>query len=243
MSRRRVLALLGGGTGVVVLGGYATYQVSESAAPGVRFVEKSIDGTGVSSKGKPGETAMSESGASASSAAGAPAGGKVLVVYASRAGSTGEVAEAIAEELGKAGASVDSRRVQDVRDLGAYRAVILGSAARMGKLLPEALSFVKLHQSELRDRPVAYFMAGTTMIEDTPEHRQTALGYLQPLREVKAPVGEPGLFAGKVDHTKLSFPWNFMLSFVKEGAMTDADHRNWDAIRGWAKGVAPAVLG
>jgi menaquinone-dependent protoporphyrinogen IX oxidase len=79
------------------------------------------------------------------------------------------------------------------------------------------------------------------MAEDTPENRATAAGYLAPLREVREPVGI-GLFGGKVDHNALSFPWNVMLSFVKEGAMSDSDHRDWSAIRTWAREIAPSLL-
>jgi sulfite reductase alpha subunit-like flavoprotein len=51
---------------------------------------------------------------------------KVLIVYASRAGSTGEVAKVIGQTLSDAGASVDVRSVSDENDLSNYKALIVG---------------------------------------------------------------------------------------------------------------------
>jgi len=57
---------------------------------------------------------------------------KILIAYTSRTGSTGEVAETIAQVLRREGVPVDVRRVQEVKDLTPYQAVLIGSAIRMG---------------------------------------------------------------------------------------------------------------
>lgn len=160
----------------------------------------------------------------------------ILVMYASQCGSTGEVAQAVGEELAAAGAKVNVCRVQDVKSLSGYRAVVLGSAARMGKLLPEAQKCVEKFRQDLQSRPVAYFTTGVTMIEDTPANRAQAEGYLAPLVQIKTPVSQ-GLFAGKVEHSKLELIWRVALSFVKEGQMAEADHRDWEKIRAWARSL------
>ena len=138
---------------------------------------------------------------------------KVLIVYASRAGSTGEVAKAIGQTLSEAGASVDVRSVADENDLGNYQAVIVGSAIRMGRWLPEAVDFVKKHRDELSRMPTAYFVVCSTMKDDTPDNRRKVLAYLDPVRKA-APNIEPvdiGLFAGVMDFSKLSFMDKSML--------------------------------
>ena len=53
---------------------------------------------------------------------------KILVVYASRAGSTAGVAEAIGKTLAESGVQVDVLPMKDVTDLAPYRAVVAGSA-------------------------------------------------------------------------------------------------------------------
>ncbi len=158
---------------------------------------------------------------------------KMLVAYATRTGTTGEVAEAIGEVLEENGAVVDVRNVKDVDDLASYRAVVLGSAIRAGNLMPEAVKFVKANQEALRQMPVAYFVVCATLQEDTEENRQTVAAYLDPLRELVEPV-EEGLFAGAIDSSKLSFPLRLILKVMKA---EDGDWRDWDVIRAWAADV------
>jgi menaquinone-dependent protoporphyrinogen oxidase len=53
---------------------------------------------------------------------------KVLVAYASKRGSTAEIAEAVAKTLGEAGLEVDCHESNDVSDVSPDDAVVLGSA-------------------------------------------------------------------------------------------------------------------
>ncbi len=165
---------------------------------------------------------------------------RLLIAYGSRCGSTGGVAEAIGQVLSKAGAGVDVRPVKDVNDLTPYRAVIVGSAIRMGKWLPEAVEFVKTHQDRLGRLPVAYFAACLTMKDDTAEVRRKAMGFLDPVRK-QFPRVKPldiGLFAGAVDYAKLSLAYGLIL---KVKGAPEGDFRNWEAIRTWAAGLRPAL--
>jgi len=162
---------------------------------------------------------------------------KVLIAYASKCGSTGEVAKAIGEELCAAGFAADVRRVQEVKDVSGYDAVVIGSAARMGKLLGAAPRFGQRHSASLASLPTAYFTVCLAMKDDTPENRQTASGYLAPLCQVREPVSK-GLFGGALDYAKLGPLFRF--AFSKAEGMEEGDYRDWDAIRGWAAEVADA---
>ena len=132
---------------------------------------------------------------------------KILVAYASKCGSTGEIAQVISEVINQAGLSVNVRRVQDIKDLSDYQALVLGSAARMGKLLPEAIKFAEKNCSQISQLPTVYFTAGAAMITD---RRQEASSYQDPLCQVREPFSK-GLFTGKVDHTKMEFPLNLIM--------------------------------
>jgi menaquinone-dependent protoporphyrinogen oxidase len=165
---------------------------------------------------------------------------KLLIAYGSRCGSTGGVAEAIGQVLCEAGVAVDVRLVKNGNDLSPYQAVIVGSAIRMGKWLPEVVEFVKTHQDTLSRVPVAYFTVCLTMKDDTVENRRKALAYLDPVRK-QFPQVKPvdiGLFAGAVDYRKLSFAYSLILKVM--GA-PEGDFRNWEAIRTWGAGRRPAL--
>jgi menaquinone-dependent protoporphyrinogen oxidase len=164
-------------------------------------------------------------------------GNKVLIAYASRCGSTGEVAEAIGRELCAAGTAVDVRQVKDVIDVSAYRAMIVGSAVYRFNLLPEAVEFVKANREALSQVPLAYFVVCGTLQEDTPEKREKAATFLTPLREMVQPVDE-GLFAGRIDYSRVSLLEQLIVRVLggKEG-----DWRDWDAIQAWATGLSATV--
>ena len=108
----------------------------------------------------------------------------ILVAYASRAGSTREVAEAIGQTLSEHGARAEVRSVTDITDLRPYRAVILGSAVHAGKWLPEAVKFVERYRTDLLRTPLVYFLVCGTLREDTPEHHRELAG-----RQVEQTLG------------------------------------------------------
>ncbi len=159
---------------------------------------------------------------------------RVLVTYATRAGSTTEVADAIAQTLREAGVAVDVQPVDDVRDIQQYTRIILGTAIRAGRILPEAFRFAQRFRAELQAVPVAYFVVCLTMKEDTPEHRQTVQDYLEPLITVKEPVSI-GLFAGAMQHDHMGFFARFFMTHTQLGKeLGEGDWRDWDAIHDWA---------
>ncbi len=166
----------------------------------------------------------------------------ILVAYGTKAGSTAEIAAFIADALREAGAAVEVMPVERVRSLTPYCAVILGTATRVGKPLKNVTDFVQKFSRELAPLPVAYFVVGITMSEDTPERRIQAEAVLEPLCNVKQPIAK-GLFAGKVDFKRLEQPWRFLMTHAREGAIAEGDWRDWNAIRAWVEQLEPALVG
>ena len=83
----------------------------------------------------------------------------VVVAYATRYGSTQEVAEAIAATLRERGLAVDIQPMRAVRTLDQYRAVVLGAPLYMFHWHKDARRFLSRHREALTQRPVAIFRA------------------------------------------------------------------------------------
>jgi len=170
---------------------------------------------------------------------------KILVTYASRTGSTAEVAEAIARTLTEGGAQVEVLPMQEVKDLTPYEAVIAGSAIRKSKWLPEAVQFVRAHQSTLMHKSFAMFTVCITLAMGNGEQYRSAVqGWVAPIRSLVRPLSE-GLFAGMLDFSKLPFSWDTLLfrASVALGIFPRGDHRDWNAIRAWAESLNPILGG
>jgi menaquinone-dependent protoporphyrinogen oxidase len=153
----------------------------------------------------------------------------VLVSYATKHGSTTEVAEAVAGRLRESGHDVDVVAAADVRTLDGYGAVVLGGALYMGRLHQDAAGFLKRHREALEEMPLAVFAMGpkTMAAADVVASRKQLDHALAALPEL-TPVAV-AIFGGVVDPSKLRFPFN---------RMPASDVRDWTAIDAWSREVA-----
>jgi menaquinone-dependent protoporphyrinogen oxidase len=168
---------------------------------------------------------------------------KILVTYASRAGSTAGVAEEIGKTLVGKGLHVDVLPMQEVKDLTPYSAMVAGSAIRGQKWLPEAMQFLSEHRSELSQKPFASFMVCITLsMANASQYREGLKSWMSPVRTLVRPVSE-GYFAGALDFSKLPFSFNVlaMRLVVLFGLWKEGDHRDWAAIRTWAETLIPKL--
>lgn len=169
---------------------------------------------------------------------------KILVTYASRSGTTAEIAEAIRKTLTETGADVDVIPMQEVTDLRPYQAVIAGSAIRAGRWLPEAVQFIRTHQSTLRHKPFAmYTVCITLAMSEAEQYRQAVAGWTAPVRAMVPPLSE-GLFAGRLDFNRLPFNWETLKlrATVALGIFPRGDRRDWNAIRTWTERLKPMLF-
>jgi menaquinone-dependent protoporphyrinogen oxidase len=157
---------------------------------------------------------------------------RVLVAYATRYGSTAEIAEAIAARLREAGLTVDVTNVEDVRDLGGYGAVVLGAPVFLARMLRDGRRFLRRRHGELARVPFAAFLVGV----DREDRRRGALDRQLAKRELH-PFAV-GMFGGVVDASRLRLR-DKTPPVRKMGAFTDM--RDWDAIASWAANVAAAL--
>jgi menaquinone-dependent protoporphyrinogen oxidase len=168
-------------------------------------------------------------------------GKNILIAYGGNYDATKEIAQYMAGIITRMGAMVDIKGVDEIRNISAYDSVIIGSAVRMDKLLGKTLKFTRRFAESLRDKKTAYFVTCITMKNDTPENREKAAGFLNPLCQIKEPVGK-GLFGGKLDYNKIGFLWKSLAKQDKSGQMEEGDFRNWAQIKAWTLDVASRLL-
>ncbi len=158
-------------------------------------------------------------------------GKRVAVVYASKHGSTREIAEALESTLAGRGLETRLGSVEDTIDLSTCDALVLGSAVYMGRWMKAASEFVDSHAREIAGKPTWLFSSGP--IGNPPEPMDEPFG----LSELKARLGarDHRVFAGKIDKSQLGFAEKAVLMAVRA---EEGDSRNWDDIRSWAGGIA-----
>ncbi|MDD1657253.1 MAG: flavodoxin domain-containing protein [Methanomicrobiales archaeon] len=164
---------------------------------------------------------------------------KILVVHASRKGSTEEIARAVAKELEATGVGVEVAEMQTVSVPEDVQAVVIGAPVYAGHIVPAVAAFVAKNRPRLEKIPVAAFAVGIAPVmpqagpvEKLREELRKALSPLQPVTVT--------MFAGKLDPQKLSFVERTMTKMLK---VPTGDFRDWEAIRAWAKGLPPGFRG
>ena len=164
---------------------------------------------------------------------------RILVTYATRAGSTAGVAEAIAQVLKKRGFLVTVKPIKENPEVKGYQAIIIGSAIRRGKWLPEAMKFLVANQLALRRVRVALFTVHILNRGDDAQSRLNREAYLDALRFLVQPVAHV-FFPGKIDPERLSLIDRLLVRTVKAPV---GDFRDWSKVRGWAEEVLEQEIG
>jgi menaquinone-dependent protoporphyrinogen oxidase len=192
---------------------------------------------------------------------------RILVTYATMAGSTAEVAQVVAEEIEKCGYQVDLLPLEQVKDLQAYDGVVAGGPMIMG-WHREALRFLKKNRPPLQKIPLALFVTamsltqegdmspgGLSVYVDSKLPKQPAKpgslsfqeryarlsNYLRPILQATRP-GKPasiGVFGGRLEYGRLKW-WAVLFAMLVIRAPA-GERRNWPAIREWAAGLPEAL--
>ncbi len=156
---------------------------------------------------------------------------KVVVVVASKHGSTRAIAEVVSDELRAGGCEVTiaDAAAQGVLSAG-YDAAVIGSAVYVGNWMKDARNFVEENQEVLRKIPLWLFSSGPLGEAPKPDE----------LGDVRALALELGardhrIFAGNLDKADLSLAERAAVRLVHAPY---GDARDWEAIRSWAKTIA-----
>lgn len=160
----------------------------------------------------------------------------VLVAYASRMGSTQEIAAAIGDQLTTRGFDVEVAAAETTPSARSFDAVILGSALYMGRWERDAVDYLKRQAPDLTDRPTWLFQSGPSgpPAEGKPTPTPGAVRRLCD----KIGLAAPTTFGGNLDHSRAT---GLLARWVSNGDLA-GDFRDWDQIRAWADGVADQLV-
>jgi menaquinone-dependent protoporphyrinogen oxidase len=191
---------------------------------------------------------------------------KILVAYATMAGSTAEVARVVGEEIEKSGVQVDVLPLSEVKDLGAYDGVVVGGPMIMG-WHRGASGFLKKHRAAFQRIPLAVFVMAMSLTKSgdmsvsgvpvtvdeklpKPPVKEGSLNfreryallpnYLRPILTATRPAkpASIGVFGGRLEYGRLKW-WAVLFAMVIVQAAA-GERRNWPEIRAWAAGLPAA---
>jgi len=169
---------------------------------------------------------------------------RVLVAYASKFGSTAEIAQAIGRSISTSGFDVDVKRARDVRSLDGYRAAVIGSAVYMARWRGEAVRLLRRRRAELSSRDVWLFSSGpVAQPDDAPPVDEVAAARWTRPKRVEALAVEIGahehvVFGGSVSDDRGGFVRKSMATKLDPDRR---DQRDWGAIDAWATEIATAL--
>ena len=167
----------------------------------------------------------------------------ILVAYATRSGSTAEVAESIASALRQAGLKADLAPVGQVESLQGTTALILGAPLYMGKFPKDFHRFLALHRAALALLRPWCFVLGPTRTEpaDFEAARKQAVRELE--RYPRLQLADLQIFGGRWDVKLLPFPFSLALRlpFNPLAKVPGSDIRDWNAIHDWSLAIAGQI--
>jgi len=177
---------------------------------------------------------------------------KVLVAYASKAGSTKGIAEFIAERLHERCVPADVYDVGAVRRPEDYDAFVVGSAVYMFHWIKEAKQFVLKNQAILERRPVWLFSSGPVGLKKTHSKGQDLKDVsvsgpkeIDELREAAEPR-DHHVFFGALEGDKVGGAMGLTYRFMRSSkavreSMPEGDYRDWKDIEAWTDRIANAL--
>ena len=163
---------------------------------------------------------------------------RVLVAYATRFGSTHEVAAAIVHELNTAGLQAQSAEAGSALNPDEFDAFVIGSPMYGGKWMSEAAMFTAIMAERIGSKPVALFSMGTLGVNSPDAGHVEHAAFVERIGSVA-----PGLnivsdtnFTGYFERANLPWYLRIVDRFVTN---PQGDHRDWNAIKCWARSLVP----
>jgi menaquinone-dependent protoporphyrinogen oxidase len=157
---------------------------------------------------------------------------RVLVTYASKMGSTQQIAETIGRQLESLGMDVTVAPCADNIGPEDYDGVIVGSAIYTRRWLKAATRYLKRHADKLDRKRTWLFHSGPCGEGAREEQVQAPKAVVRVITAYGLPA--PITFGGRLDPEHATGPLSRWMS--AEGPLS-GDFRDWERIRAWASDI------
>jgi menaquinone-dependent protoporphyrinogen oxidase len=138
------------------------------------------------------------------------------------------------------GLQVEVQPVNNVRETGTYRAVIIGAAVYVGKWPKEAVKFLQTNETSLASQPVWLFSSGPTGQGD-PVQLLDGWRIPEDVKPLASRIHPKGItvFHGFINPEKVNLIEAWAVKNLVKKPM--GDFRDWKAITNWASQIAETL--
>jgi menaquinone-dependent protoporphyrinogen oxidase len=160
-----------------------------------------------------------------------------LVAYATKHGATAEIAVAIGDGLRETGRMVDVLDAGEVRDIGPYDEVVIGSAVYMGKWQRDAVQFLERHERALARVPTWLFSSGPIGGTADADAKLAAVGAVSTNTPANPEVARLARRIGALGHATFPGRVGEEMNGLLERWLPRGDWRDLDAVRAWGSSL------
>jgi menaquinone-dependent protoporphyrinogen oxidase len=161
---------------------------------------------------------------------------EVLVVYATRMGSTREIAEEIGHQLERRGLTAEVCSTAEAAAPTGHDAVVVGSPVYLRRWDASALAYLRRHATSLGERRTWLFQSGPCGPREEVSAEPTPRSVTRFC--TRTGIAAPVTFGGNLDPARAT---SWLSAKVTRGPLS-GDFRDWAEIRAWADGLADRLL-
>ena len=173
---------------------------------------------------------------------------RVLVAYASKYGATREIAERIAETLGRHGLVTAVQEVSKADEPAEFDSVVIGSASYFFHWMRASSSFVRRHRETLMAMPVWLYSSGPLGTKQRDDRGRDLRLVTEPkeIEEFRLAIHPRGhrVFFGALTPQKLGMVHRAVYKMMENrdrSLVPEGDFRNWGEIEEWAGSIAQTL--
>ena len=132
-------------------------------------------------------------------------------------------------------------RVQDVKDIKPYSAVVFGTALAHGQADWSGRALCPTLQHRPGRGACSGLFGGHRHARGYTQSARRYPGHARAHPASHPGAGQPRVLWRKLDYSKLNPLFRFMFSRIKSDDLAEGDWRDWEAIRAWAAALVPLL--